>query len=58
MAARDLDNGGARPRRHLALGRWGDHPVFGRDEVPTSLFRKGCGAGGRPGCRAIGSVGS
>jgi hypothetical protein len=41
------------------ISRWaggGIHPVFGRDEVPTSLFRKGGGAGGRPGCRAIGSV--
>src|SRR6266516_2961172 len=37
MAARDLDNGRTRPRRHLALCRWRDHPVFGRDEVPAWL---------------------
>jgi hypothetical protein len=37
VAARDLDNGRARPSRHLALGRWRDHPVFRRDELPAWL---------------------
>src|SRR6266536_268786 len=35
VAARDLDDGRTRPRRHLALGRRRDHPVVGRDEIPT-----------------------
>src|SRR3954447_2771900 len=30
MAPRGLDNARARPRSHLALGLWRDHPVFGR----------------------------
>src|SRR5215212_12146906 len=37
MAARGLLNGRTRSRRHRALGRWWDHPVFGRDEVPAWL---------------------
>src|SRR4051812_11794414 len=37
MAARGLLNGRTRSRRHRALDRWWDHPVFGRDEVPAWL---------------------
>jgi hypothetical protein len=37
MAARGLLDGRTRPLGHRALGRRGDHPVFGRDEVPARL---------------------
>jgi hypothetical protein len=37
VAGRDLHNGRTRPGIHRLLGRRGDHPVFGRDEVPAWL---------------------
>src|SRR3954454_12076719 len=41
MAARGLDNRRTGALGHLALERWGNHPVIGCDEVPAWLIPPG-----------------
>src|SRR2546430_15717074 len=41
MAARGLDNRRTGALGHLALERWGNHPVIGCDEIPTWLAPPG-----------------
>jgi hypothetical protein len=51
VAAGDLDHGEAGPLRHGALGRRGDHPILGREQVPARL-----GPPGRVGDRSAEGV--